>query len=293
MTRYRFVQEHRAVYPLHLLLRTLELSRSAFFAWLRRPDSPRRRRRERLAAEVREAFDEAQGVYGSRKVAEALVRREVDACRNTVADLMREMGLRSKAQRRRSHVVTTDSEHREPVAPNRLGRDFSASRPDEKWVADITYVPTDDGWAYVAAVMDLYSRRIVGWAVSDSLESTLVLDALRRAIQTRRPVAGLTHHSDRGSQYAGGEHRALLAEHGIECSMSRRGDCWDNAPMERFMASLKCEWTRHRRYATVEEVHQSVFKYVEIFYNRRRLHQALGYATPVEFETRHRGEQAA
>lgn len=207
--------------------------------------------------------------------------------------MMRRIGLRSTAQRRRSYVVTTDSDHQDPIAPNRLDRDFAATAPDRKWVADITFVPTGQGWAYVAAVMDLFSRRIVGWSVSDSLESTLVLDALEQAIRSRRPTHGLIHHSDRGCQYASQRHRELLDLHGIECSMSRRGDCWDNAPMERFMNSLKNEWTERRRYPTLEAARQSIFKYIEIFYNRRRRHQALGYITPAQFEANHRGTNAA
>lgn len=293
MSRYRFIQEHRERWPLALLLKVLEVSRSGYYGWQKRPPSNRMQRRQTLAAEVRRVHEESHGVYGSRKVAEELVRRQVEACRNTVAGLMREMGLRSTAQKRRAYIATTDSRHTEPIAPNLLGRHFAATAPDRKWAADITYVPTREGWAYVAAVMDLFSRRIVGWSVSDSLESSLALDALERAIRTRRPQAGLTHHSDRGVQYASARHRATLARHGIECSMSRRGDCWDNAPMERFMNSLKNEWTEHHDYETVEEVHRSVFKYIEIFYNRRRLHQALGYVSPVQFEAEHRGANAA
>jgi len=293
MSRYRFIEEHREQYPVTLLCHVLEVATSAYYDWLKRGRSPRQQRREELAAEVQRVYEDTHGVYGSRKIAEELVRRDVDACRNTVAGLMREMNLQSKAQKRRKFVVTTDSNHQEPIAPNRLQRDFTATAPDQKWVADLTYVPTAEGWAYVAAVVDLFSRRVVGWAVGDSLESSLVLDALDNALSTRRPRAGLIHHSDRGVQYASCSHRELLAAHDIECSMSRRGNCWDNAPAERFMNSLKNEWTEHHSYQTVEEVHQSVFKYIEIFYNRERLHQALGYVTPVEFEANHRGSKAA
>lgn len=293
MSRYRFIQEHREQYPVTLLCQVLEVATSAYYDWLKRGPSPRQQRREELAAEVQRVYEDAHGVYGSRKIAEELVRRNVDACRNTVAGLMQEMNLQSKAQKRRKFVVTTDSNHQDPIAPNRLERDFTATAPDQKWVADLTYVPTAEGWAYVAAVVDLFSRRVVGWAVGDSLESSLVLDALDNALSTRRPRAGLICHSDRGVQYASCSHRELLAAHDIECSMSRRGNCWDNAPAERFMNSLKNEWTEHHSYQTVEEVHQSVFKYIEIFYNRERLHQALGYVTPVEFEASHRGSKAA
>lgn len=293
MSRYRFIRDHRERYPVTTMCHTLGVSASGYYDWFKREPSPRGRRREELKMAIQHAYDDTHGVYGSRKIAEELVRRQVDACRNTVAGLMREMDLQSKAQRRRKHVVTTDPDHEDPIAPNRLERDFSATAPDQKWVADLTYVPTAAGWAYVAIVLDVFSRRVVGWAVGDSLASSLVLEALDNALRTRRPRAGLVHHSDRGVQYASGAHRQRLAERNIMCSMSRRGDCWDNAPAERFMNALKNEWTEHHAYETVEEVHQSVFKYIEIFYNRERLHQALGYVTPVEFEANHRGDQAA
>lgn len=294
MRRYQFIDQHRERYPLATLTQTLEVSRSGFYEWRERPVSDRARRREGLAQRVQDVFAEHDGIYGSRKIARELIERQVQVCRNTVAALMRTRNLHSKAQRRRSFTVTTDSNHLEPIAPNVLDRDFTATGPNEKWVADITYVATDEGWAYLAAVMDLYSRRIVGWAVSDSLETSLVLEALDRAIETRRPARGaLTHHSDRGCQYASSDHRARLAEQGITCSMSRRGDCWDNACMERFMNSYKNEWANHRRYETVKEVHHSTFEYIEIFYNRKRRHQTLGYLSPIAFDEKHRSMNAA
>lgn len=294
MRRYQFIDQHRDRYPLARLVHTLDVSRSGFYEWRERPISSRAQRREALAEQVQETFIEFDGIYGSRKIAEELVQRDVQICRNTVAGLMREKNLQSKAQRRRSFTVTTDSNHAEPIVPNVLERNFAAEAPNAKWVADITYVPTENGWAYMAAVMDLFSRRIVGWAVGDSLETSLVMNALNNAIETRRPERGtLMHHSDRGSQYASADHRERLAELGITCSMSRRGDCWDNACMERFMNSYKNEWVKHRRYAHVEEVHHSTFEYIEIFYNRRRRHQTLGYLSPAAFEDRHRSMNAA
>lgn len=294
MRRYQFIDQHRDRYPLAPLTQTLEVSRSGFYEWRERPVSERARHREDLAQRVQEVFAEHDGIYGSRKIARELVEREVQVCRNTVAELMREMSLQSKTQRRRSFTVTTDSNHLEPIAPNVLDRDFTAAGPNEKWVADITYVPTQEGWVYLAGVMDLFSRRVVGWAVSDSLETSLVLEALDRAIETRRPRPGaLTHHSDRGCQYASGDHRERLAQLGITCSMSRRGDCWDNACMERFMNSYKNEWVNHRQYANLEEMHHSTFEYIEIFYNRKRRHQTLGYLSPAAFEDKHRSTNAA
>ena len=294
MRRYQFIDQHCDRYPLASLTHTLGVSRSGFYEWRERPISPRAQRREQLAEQVRDVFTEFDGISGSRKIARELIERDVQVCRNTVAELMREMNLQSKVQRRRSFTVTTNSNHLEPIAPNVFERDFTAERPNEKWVADITYVRTDEGWAYLAAVMDLFSRRIVGWAVSDSLETSLVMEALNNAIETRQPEPGqLTHHSDRGCQYASRDHRERLAALGITCSMSRRGNCWDNACMERFMNSYKNEWANHRQYATVKEVHHSTFEYIEIFYNRKRRHQTLGYLSPAAFEAKHRSMNAA
>jgi transposase InsO family protein len=269
------------------------VSTSGYYDWLNRPRSARQRRMDELASEVIDVFHESHGNYGSRKVAEALIRRDVRVCRNTVQKLMRENALRSRAQRRRRYVRTTNSDHGDPVASNIIGRDFSATAPNRKWVADITYVPTQEGWVYVAAVMDLFSRRVVGWSVSDSLETSIVLDALNEAIVRRRPGAGLLHHSDRGCQYTSRAFRDLLDLHGIECSMSRRGECWDNAVMERFMNTLKNEWLNHERLATIEDVRSSVFAGIEIYYNRERIHEAIGYVTPVEYEQEHVGKSAA
>jgi len=284
--RYSFMLEHRGRYPMTLMAKALEVSTSGYYEWLERPASAQQRRRTILTEAVREVFHESHDIYGSRKVTSELADAEVNVCRNTVARIMREERLRSRAQKRR-FMVTTDSNHEDPTAPNRLNREFEASRPNQKWVADITYVPTATGWAYVAAVMDLFSRKVVGWAVSERLETDLVMDALDQAIRTRQPDASLVHHSDRGCQYASERHRRQLDEHGITCSMSRRGNCWDNAPMERFMNSLKNEWTNHRHYGCVEDVQRDLFWYIEIFYNRRRRHEALGYLTPEAFEMRH------
>ena len=292
MSFYRIMAECREHYPVAAMAEVYGVSTSGFYDWLDREPSARERRREELAEQVREAFDDVSGIYGSRKLTRELVERKIEVCRNTVAGLMRDQGLRSRAQKRR-HVTTTDSSHVEPVTPNTLERDFTAAVPDRKWAADITYIETAEGFVYLAAVMDLFSRRIVGWSLSDSLESTLVLEALENAIRLRAPEAGLLHHSDRGVQYASERHRRLLADHGIECSMSRRGNCWDNAPMERFMNSLKNEWVHHESYATIEEARTGVFRYIEMFYNRERRHQTLGYISPCRYEELHASSEAA
>jgi transposase InsO family protein len=220
--------------------------------------------------------------YGSPRMWRELRARGLRVCQNTVARLMREHGIRAATSRKFRH--TTDSNHAQPVADNVLQRDFRASRPNEKWVMDITYLWTEEGWLYLAAVEDLYSRKVVGWSLGERLRSELVTDALRMAIGRQWPGEALLAHSDRGSQYASARYQALLASHGITCSMSRRGNCWDNAPMESFFATLKKELVYQRRYATRAEARRSVFEYIEVFYNRERRHSALGYVSPCAFE---------
>jgi transposase InsO family protein len=224
-------------------------------------------------------------------VYQELKATEVPCCENTVARLMRERGIRSVV-RRRFRVRTTDSTHAHPVAPNVLGRDFAAAAPDRKWAADITYVPTGEGWLYLAAVIDLCSRKVVGWAMGESLKADLCEEALAMALGRRRPGAGLIHHSDRGVQYACGLYRRLLEANGMVCSMSGRGDCYDNAVAESFFKTLKVElvYQQPRQpggfngYATRAEARRSVFEYIEVFYNRRRLHSSLGYKSPEAYE---------
>jgi transposase InsO family protein len=286
------MKSHRDEYPVTVMAAVLEVSTSGFYAWLQRAPSNRERCRQELAAAVVESFEHSHRNYGSRKIARDLAGGVISACRNTIAKLMQHLGLRSRAQRRR-FVTTTDSSHELPLAENQLNRAFVASRPNEKWVADITYLPTRGGWVYLAAVMDLFSRRIVGWAVSDRIDTALVESALENALASRCPSDGLLHHSDRGCQYASDRYRQLLERHGIECSMSRRGNCWDNAPMERFFGALKGEWINHEQLQTMEAAHSAVFRYIEIFYNRKRLHQSLGYVSPVDYEAAHRRTEAA
>jgi transposase InsO family protein len=237
----------------------------------------------KLAEQIREAHERGRRTYGSPRVTAELRDRGVRVCENTVAKLMREAGLRAKAKRR-FVPRTTDAAHANPVAPNRLDRAFAAAAPNRKWTCDITYVPTGQGWLYLAVVMDLFSRKIVGWAMRDHLRSELAGEALEMAVQARRPAAGLLHHSDRGVQYACGDYRDLLREHGIECSMSRRGNCHDNAVTESFFGTLKTELVNDACYATHEEARASLFEWIEVFYNRRRRHSSLGYVSPEAFE---------
>jgi putative transposase len=279
---YRFIDEHKGTWPVRLLCEALEVSASGYYAWRERPASPSRRRRDALLAEARAIHAEVKGRYGSPRVHAELRARGRRCCVNTVARLMADNGIRARAARKFRH--TTDSGHGLPVADNLLARRFSPSGPNAAWSADITYIPTADGWLYLAVVEDLFSRMIVGWSMADHMESRLVADALEMAVGRRLPAEGLLAHSDRGSQYASEHYQRLLGKHGITCSMSRVAQCWDNAPVESFFASLKKELVHHEKYTTREEAKASIFEYVEAFYNRARRHSSLDYLSPEEFE---------
>jgi transposase InsO family protein len=279
--RYRFVHQHVQQFPITLLCRVLEVSPSGYYAWRTRPESPRQQANRALVGQIQAVQTHSRGTYGRRRVQAQLRAQGVPCSANRVARLMRQHGLLARPRRR--FRVTTDSRHCFPVAPNRLGRDFSASAPDQVWVSDITYLATDEGWLYLATVLDLYSRRIVGWAMQPTLEKSLTLSALEMAVAQRQPAPGLIHHSDRGIQYACGDYQARLTRHGMRCSMSRQGDPWDNAPQESFYGSLKGELT-HDRHASRAQARREVFEYIEVFYNRQRLHSSLGYLSPVAFE---------
>lgn len=264
------------------MCRMLGVSSSGYYEWLKRPESPRAREDRGLTAHIRAAHVRSRGTYGRRRVHAQLRREGVGCSCNRVGRLMRQEGI--SGRRKRSVRVTTHSKHRFPVAPNHLGRDFSAKGPDQVWVSDITYLRTREGWEYLATVMDLYSRRIVGWAMQPTLERSLTLSALEMAISQRQPAAGVIHHSDRGSQYACGDYQAALRRHGMIPSMSRKGDVWDNAPKESFYASLKSELVHTWARPTRDQARRQVFDYIEVFYNRQRLHSSLGYQPPVAFE---------
>ena len=222
-------------------------------------------------------------VYGSPRIYQALKSQGESVCENTVARIMQQRQIRAKTKRK-FVPRTTDSQHDQPVAKNLLDREFKAHLPNQKWVADITYIPTDEGWLYLAGVMDLCSRKIVGWSMREHMQSELVGEALTMALVHRRPKAGLLHHSDRGVQYASEEYCHLLTLHGIRSSMSGKGDCWDNACAESFWSTLKTELVHHEHYTTREQARQSIFEYIEVFYNRKRLHSSLGYQSPEAFE---------
>jgi transposase InsO family protein len=279
---FRFIDQHKDQWPVRLLCETLEVSTAGYYAWRHRPVSDQQQRRDALTVEIKAIHAAVKARYGSPRVHAELKARGHVCCVNTVAKLMRDRGIAAKTARK--FRCTTDSNHDLPVAENLLDRQFSPSGANETWVADITYVPTREGWLYLAAVEDLYSRRVVGWSMADHLESRLVVDALELAVQRRLPEEGLLAHSDRGSQYASDHYQRLLEKHGITCSMSRRGDCWDNAPMESFFASLKKELVHDADFATRAEARAALVEYLEVFYNNQRRHSSLGYVSPAEYE---------
>ena len=280
--RYQFIQDHRDCWPIRLMCDVLGVSPGGFYGWRHRPPSAGVQRREALLAGIETIHREVKARYGSPRIHRELLARGESCSVNTVAELMRRHGIAAKTKRK--FRCTTDSIHDRPVAENLVDRKFEPGSADRAWTADITYVPTREGWLYLAAVEDLHTRRIVGWSMSERIDSRLVVDALEMAIAQRPPEAGLVAHSDRGSQYASEHYQRILAGHGIACSMSRRGNCWDNAPMESFFASLKKELIHHEDYATREEARASIFEYIEVFYNRIRRHSSLGYQSPSEFE---------
>jgi transposase InsO family protein len=283
VTRFAFVAAERANHAVTRLCRAVGASVSGFYAWLRAIPATRDRAEAEteLRGHIGRIFAAGRRVYGSPRVHAELGREGRRHSRRRVERLMREMGLSARRGRRRA-PRTTDSGHGLPVAPNLLDRDFTAERPDTVWLADISYLPTGEGWLYLAAVEDMATREIVGWSMADHLRAGLCVDALVMALHRRRPPRGLLHHSDRGVQYASEPYRQVLDRHGIRQSMSRKGNCLDNAPMESFFASLKKEHVHHVRFHTREEARAAVFDYIEIFYNRQRLHSALGYRTPAE-----------
>ena len=284
--KYAWISEHRDSYPVKTLCRVLKVSRSGYYTSVGRKPSPRAQRTAKIYEAVKHVHAESHGIYGCAKIARRLQQDDAheSACRNTVATAMRQLGLKSRVTKAFTPTTTKSDPARQP-AENVLARDFTADAPNRKWVTDITYLPTAAGWVYLAVVLDLFSRKVVGWSLGRSLATELVSDALRAAIEIRRPERGqLLHHSDRGCQYTSDAYQQTLRAMGIECSMSRTGNCWDNAVVERFFWSLKHEWTRHESFADLEAARLSVFKYIETFYNPVRLHQTLGYMPPDQYE---------
>lgn len=280
--RYQFIREQATHYPISRLCQVLQVTRSGFYAWRRCPESARAQEDRRLLAKIQTSHTASKQTYGSPRV-HADLRQQGETCgRHRVARLMRAAGV--VAKHRRKFRATTNSAHQLPVADNVLDRQFTPTAPNQAWVSDITYVPTGEGWLYLATVMDLASRRIVGWAMGDRIDRALACAALRDALHRRHPAPGLVHHSDRGSQYASLDYQALLDQHGLIPSMSRKGNCWDNAPMESFFHSLKVEWLHDQTFRTRAAARQAIFTFIEVWYNRRRLHSTLGYQSPESYE---------
>lgn len=280
--RYHFIDAEQAEYPIVMLCRVMRVSRSGFYAWRERPLSVRQQANVRLVSQIRVIHAESRKTYGSPRIQKALWARGDCVGRHRVARLMRLHDLRA-CYRRRSRS-TTQSKHGYPVASNILKRDFAPVRPNHVWAGDITYITTNEGWLYLAVVMDLYSRRIIGWSMGTRLHSVLTQEALSMALSQRRLTDHLLHHSDQGVQYAATDYQAVLSKHEITCSMSRKGNCWDNAVVESFFKTLKVECVHRQRFQTRHEARQQLFEYMEIFYNRQRLHSTLDYQSPVAYE---------
>ena len=271
----------RTQFPVEVMSRLLGVSRSGFYAWLRRPPSRRAHENERLKVAIGAAHRRSRETYGIRRLQPELAAEGFVAGRDRIARLRREMGLQCRQMRKIR--ATTNSSHSLPVAENLLEQQFAFSAPNQAWVTDITYIPTEEGWLYLAGVKDVFTCEIVGYAMGDRMTQTLTARALFRAVQQKRPPAGLIHHSDRGSQYCAHDYRVLLDQFGFRASMSRKGNCYDNAPMESFWGSLKNELVHHRHFATRVEAEAAIREYIEIFYNRQRRHSRLGYLSPAAF----------
>lgn len=284
--KFAYIRDHREVFDVGAMCAVFGVTAAGFYAFLKRPESARSVRARALAEQVRAVHHDVKGVYGSLKITRELRLRDHKVNRKTVAKLMQRLGIRSKVSKA-FRVQTTDSDHANPIAPNVLNQDFaSAAAPDRVWGADITSIATGEGFLYLAGVMSLYSRKIVGWSMDDTMTTDLVERAFNAALLSRKPALGLLHHSDRGAQYTSGRYRDLLASSGVEASMSRTGNCYDNAVVESFWGKLKTEMAYHQRFTTKAQARAAVFEYIEMFYNRKRLHAALDYLSPEQFENR-------
>lgn len=286
------MKKYNKSFNITLMCKIFKVDKSSYYQWIKNGCIVKRVD-EKLNELIKIIFVQSRETYGTRRVKDKLVQKYgFIVSRRRIGAIMRELGLKSKIKRQYK-VNTTDSKHNLPIAPNILNRDFYASNPNEKYVGDITYIPTNEGWLYLATVIDLYSRKVVGWSMNDSMKVSLVNDALKMAIRNRRPNKGLIWHTDRGSQYASSLHKDLLQEYGIVQSMSRKGNCWDNAVAESFFHTLKTELINHERYETRAEANQSIFEYIEIFYNRQRMHSTNNNLSPVEYEERMLQEETA
>jgi putative transposase len=287
-SKYQFIRDQASQYAVATLCRVLGVSRSGYYAWRSRAESRRQQENRSLVERIQASYMRSRRTYGSPRIHADLQAQGLHCSRKRVARLMRLVGI--QAQRPRRTRGTTDSRHTLPVADNVLNRQFAAVAPNRKWGADITYIGTREGWLYLAVVMDLFSRRIIGWSMQPTLACGVVLDALRMALQRRSSSKQVVHPSDRGSQYASGDYQRLLAAAGMQCSMSRKGDCFDNAVVESFFGTLKTELVYQQQYTTRDEARSAIFEYMEVFYNRQRRHSALRYCSPIEYEAHHQAQ---
>lgn len=276
------IKKNVSYFPVRMMCRMLGVSSSGYYAWCDRPVSVRAQENAVLTGKIKAIFDEEKSRPGAKRIMKRLNVEGLRIGRHRVARIMRKNGWRAKAAKK--FKATTNSNHKLPIAPNLLQQNFSASRPNEKWVSDITYIWTEEGWLYLAVVMDLYSRKVVGWAMSERMTTRLVMDALQMAIWRRKRPQGVIIHSDRGSQYCSHDYQDLLTKNGFICSMSKRGDCYDNASMESWNHSFKVEAIHGERFLTRADAKNHVFEYIDVYYNRKRLHSRLGYLSPVYFE---------
>lgn len=280
--KYAWIKQHAAKFPVKRLCCLVNVSRSAYYDWLDRSPTATEKEDRALTEMIVKAFKKSRATYGTRRLKRELFKHDRITSRRRIGRLMREAELVCKT--RRNFKATTNSRHDFPIAENRLDREFKVSNPNQVYTGDITYIPTQEGWLYLAVVIDLYSRQIVGWSMAEHMRAKLVNDALRMAIWKRKPAKGLLWHTDRGGQYASESHRELLKQHGICQSMSRKGNCWDNAVSESFFHTLKTELIHHQTFRSREEAKQAIFEYIEVFYNRERLHSANDYMSPVDYE---------
>ena len=280
--KYAFIECNQEAFTVTRMCNILDVSHSAYYDWLKQPESAHSLEDKRLGGKVKAIHEKSRETYGARRIRQEMIEDGELISRTRIVRLMKKQELESKSQRK--FKATTNSNHGRPVAPNLLDRGFLVDQPNTVYTGDITYIPTDEGWLYLAVEIDLCSRAVVGWSMSERINAQLANDALMMAIWKRKPPRGLMIHSDRGSQYASDLYQRTIKEHGFIYSMSRKGNCWDNAPSESFFHTLKTELTHHRRYQTREEARQEIFEYIEVFYNRQRRHSTIGYQTPLGYE---------
>lgn len=280
--KYAWIKTHSEDFSINALCAFMKVSRSSYYEWLNSPKTEREKENELLTEMITILFQKGRGSYGTRRIKRKLAEQGKSVSRRRIGRLLNQAGLVCKTKKK--FKVTTDSKHNKPIAPNLLKREFTAPKPDRYYVGDITYISTQEGWLFLAVVIDLFSRKVVGWSMNKRMKASLVNDALLMALWKRKPDKGLIWHTDRGSQYASDSHRAILNQHYVIQSMSRKGNCWDNAVSESFFHTLKTELVHHHQYQTREEAIQSIFEYIEVFYNRERIHSANDYLSPVDYE---------